>query len=131
MSSDKHVLVIDEAGMLGTRQLARVLETAREAGAKVVLVGDSRQLQAIEAGSPFRVLSEQLGAETLREIRRQRVDWQRAASMAFAEGRAEALGATTTRSRTAHLTTDEARAVGTRGPTGRASAIHEHSSTYF
>lgn len=109
--TDKHVLVIDEAGMLGTRQLARVLETAREAGAKVVLVGDSRQLQAIEAGSPFRVLSEQLGAETLREIRRQRVDWQRAASMAFAEGRAdEALGAYHEHGHVkAHLTTEETR----------------------
>jgi Ti-type conjugative transfer relaxase TraA len=109
--TDKHVLVIDEAGMLGTRQLARVLETAREVGAKVVLVGDSRQLQAIEAGSPFRVLSEQLGAETLREIRRQRVDWQREASMAFADGRAgEALGAYHHHGHVkAHLTTEETR----------------------
>jgi Ti-type conjugative transfer relaxase TraA len=107
----KHVLVIDEAGMLGTRQLSRVLERAREAGAKVVLVGDSRQLQAIEAGSPFRVLSERLGAETLSEIRRQRVDWQREASMAFAEGRAsEALAAYHEHGQVkAHLTTEQAR----------------------
>lgn len=90
----KHVLVIDEAGMLGTRQLGRVLEAAREAGAKVVLVGDSRQLQAIEAGSPFRVLGERIGTETLAEVRRQRVDWQREATMAFADKRPkEALAA--------------------------------------
>src|SRR5579872_4708240 len=44
------VLVIDEAGMVGTRQLERVLSHATEAGAKVVLVGDPQQLQAIEAG---------------------------------------------------------------------------------
>jgi len=48
--TSRNVLVIDEAGMVGTRQLARVLERADEAGAKVVLVGDTRQLAAIEAG---------------------------------------------------------------------------------
>ncbi len=44
------VLVVDEAGMVGSRQLERVLATARAAQAKVVLVGDPEQLQAIEAG---------------------------------------------------------------------------------
>lgn len=87
--TDKHVLVIDEAGMVGTRQLAGVLAEAQRVGAKVVLVGDSRQLQAIEAGAPFRVLSEQLGAEKLTDIRRQRVDWQKSASKDFASGRPE------------------------------------------
>ncbi|MEM6731746.1 MAG: AAA family ATPase, partial [Myxococcota bacterium] len=56
------VLVIDEAGMVGSRQLDRVLSRAQDAGAKVVLVGDPRQLQAIQAGSPMRKLSERLGA---------------------------------------------------------------------
>lgn len=84
--TDKHVLVIDEAGMVGTRQLAGILAEASRAGAKVVLVGDSRQLQAIDAGAPFRVLSEELGAEKLTDIRRQRVDWQRNASVDFASG---------------------------------------------
>lgn len=90
----RHVLVIDEAGMVGTRQLAAILEQADARGAKVVLVGDSRQLQAIEAGAPFRVLAHHVGAETLSEIRRQQIDWQRAASAAFAAGHAqEALSA--------------------------------------
>lgn len=83
-----HVLVIDEAGMVGTRQLGAVLAEAQRVGAKVVLVGDSRQLQAIEAGAPFRLLSHHVGAETLSEIRRQRVDWQREASASFAGGNA-------------------------------------------
>ena len=43
-------LVMDEAGMVGSRQMERVLSAARDAGAKVVLVGDPEQLQAIEAG---------------------------------------------------------------------------------
>jgi ATP-dependent exoDNAse (exonuclease V) alpha subunit len=50
----RDVLVIDEAGMIGTRQMERVLSHAEQAGAKVVLVGDPEQLQAIEAGAAFR-----------------------------------------------------------------------------
>ena len=47
----RDVLVIDEAGMIGSRQMERVLSAADAAGAKVVLVGDAEQLQAIEAGA--------------------------------------------------------------------------------
>jgi Ti-type conjugative transfer relaxase TraA len=49
--TDKSVLVIDEAGMIGTRQMERVIREAEKRGAKVVLVGDPQQLQAIEAGA--------------------------------------------------------------------------------
>ena len=87
------VLVIDEAGMLGTAQLAAVLAETRRRGAKAVLVGDAEQLQAIGAGSPFRALAESCGAAPLSEIRRQRQDWQRQASVLFARHRTrEALG---------------------------------------
>jgi hypothetical protein len=48
------VLVIDEAGMVGSRKLARLLEHAQHAQAKVVLVGDDRQLAPIDAGGGFR-----------------------------------------------------------------------------
>ncbi len=50
------VLVVDEAGMVGTRQLARVLDHAAAAHAKVVLVGDPRQLPEIDAGGLLRGL---------------------------------------------------------------------------
>ena len=50
--------MIDEAGMIGSRQLERVLSEAERRGAKVVLVGDPEQLQAIEAGAAFRSLAE-------------------------------------------------------------------------
>jgi Ti-type conjugative transfer relaxase TraA len=85
--TSRHVLVIDEAGMVGSRQLDRVLERARQAGAKVVLVGDTEQLQAIEAGAPMRAIAERVGQVSLGEIRRQEVAWQRRASRDFAEGR--------------------------------------------
>ncbi len=81
------VLVIDEAGMVGTRQMERVLSHAAEAGAKVVLVGDAEQLQSIEAGAAFRSLHERHGGVEITEIRRQRIDWQRDATRHLATGR--------------------------------------------
>lgn len=78
------VFVIDEAGMVGSRQLARFIGEAEQRGAKIVLVGDHEQLQAIGAGAPFRAIAEQIGHAELSDIRRQRQDWQREASVAFA-----------------------------------------------
>jgi Ti-type conjugative transfer relaxase TraA len=90
----RDVLVIDEAGMVGTRQLERVLSHAAEAGAKVVLVGDPQQLQAIEAGAAFRSIYERHGGAEIGEVRRQREDWQRDATRDLATGRTgHALGA--------------------------------------
>ncbi len=83
----KTVLVIDEASMVGTRQMERLLGGAAEAGAKVVLVGDPRQLLPIEAGEPF---LEMLGRGEHRELRcitRQRAPWMRQAVLDLAEGR--------------------------------------------
>ena len=83
----RDVLVIDEAGMVGTRQLERVLSHAAEAGAKVVLVGDPQQLQSIEAGAAFRSIHERHGGAEIGEVRRQREDWQRDATRDLATGR--------------------------------------------
>ncbi len=83
------VLVIDEAGMVGSRQLARFVMEAEARGAKLVLVGDHEQLQAIGAGSPFRAIAERVGAVELSEIRRQNEGWQREASIAFATHRTD------------------------------------------
>ncbi|WP_320196960.1 Ti-type conjugative transfer relaxase TraA [Agrobacterium rosae] len=81
------ILVIDEAGMVGSRQLARIVKEVEARGAKLVLVGDHEQLQAIGAGSPFRAIAERIGSVELTEIRRQKQDWQRQASIAFATHR--------------------------------------------
>jgi len=91
--TDKHILVIDEAGMVGTRQLERVVSEAERQGAKVVLVGDPEQLQAIEAGAAFRATAERHGAIEITSIHRQDVDWQRDATRELATGRTgEAIG---------------------------------------
>ena len=84
------VVVIDEAGMVGTRQLARVAEQLRSRGCKLVLVGDPDQLQPIQAGTPFRDIAENTGAARLTEIRRQTSEWQRKASQDLAYGQASA-----------------------------------------
>ena len=87
--TSRDVLVIDEAGMVGTRQLERVLSHAAEAGAKVVLAGDPRQLQAIEAGAAFRSIHERHGGAQIGEVRRQREDWQRDATRDLASGKTD------------------------------------------
>ncbi|ESX05211.1 conjugal transfer protein TrbA [Mesorhizobium sp. LSJC268A00] len=86
----RDVLVIDEAGMVGTRQLERVLSHAANVGAKVVLVGDPQQLQAIEAGAAFRSIHERHGGVEIGQVRRQRQDWQRDATRNLATGRINA-----------------------------------------
>ncbi|THD61622.1 Ti-type conjugative transfer relaxase TraA [Phenylobacterium sp.] len=81
------VLVIDEAGLVGSRQMERVLAHAEGAGAKVVLVGDAEQLQAKEAGAAFRSLTERHGAAEITQVHRQTEDWQREATRHLATGR--------------------------------------------
>lgn len=81
------IVVIDEAGMVASRQLDRVLHAVREAGAKVVLVGDPEQLQAIEAGGPFRYLVDRFDHARLAMVWRQSVAWMRQATIDLAEGR--------------------------------------------
>ncbi|KZC79440.1 conjugal transfer protein TraA [Sphingobium yanoikuyae] len=83
----RDVLVIDEAGMVGTRQMERVLSHAADAGAKIVLVGDPQQLQAIEAGAAFRAINERHGGVEITEVRRQHEEWQRDATRQLATGR--------------------------------------------
>ena len=83
------ILVIDEAGMIGSRQMAQVLAQAEQGGAKVVLVGDPEQLQAISAGAAFRAISERAGYVELTDIRRQREDWQKEATRELATGQIE------------------------------------------
>ncbi|ABC89541.1 conjugal transfer protein A [Rhizobium etli CFN 42] len=83
------VLVIDEAGMVSSQQMARVLKIAEEAAVKVVLVGDAMQLQPIQAGAAFRAITERIGFAELAGVRRQREAWARDASRLFARGEIE------------------------------------------
>jgi ATP-dependent exoDNAse (exonuclease V) alpha subunit len=75
----KTVVLVDEAGMVGTRKLARLLDHAARAEAKVILVGDDRQLGSIDAGGGFRGLRLRLGASELTVNRRQQAAWEQQA----------------------------------------------------
>jgi len=81
------VLVVDEAAMLDSYVTGELLAEAKQAGAKVVLAGDDRQLASIERGGLFTELRQRHGAAEITEVTRQKVDWQRQAARDLAEGR--------------------------------------------
>ncbi|MDR6758732.1 Ti-type conjugative transfer relaxase TraA [Mycoplana sp. BE70] len=83
---DKTVFVLDEAGMVSSRQMAMFVEAVTRAGAKLVLVGDPEQLQPIEAGAAFRAIADRIGYAELETIYRQREQWMRDASLDLARG---------------------------------------------
>lgn len=78
--TDRHVLVLDEAGQLGNRQALRMLEISRTTGARLILLGDNKQTGAIEQGKPFWLL-QKLGLPTaqLTESMRQETQVMKAA----------------------------------------------------
>jgi ATP-dependent exoDNAse (exonuclease V) alpha subunit len=92
------LVIVDEAGMVGMRDMAAIFEAATirtAAGAtvrspKILLCGDRRQLASVSGGS-MRLVSDFVERQaTLSEVRRQTIDWQRAASVAMAQGDSEA-----------------------------------------
>ncbi|MGZ2442176.1 Ti-type conjugative transfer relaxase TraA [Sinorhizobium medicae] len=83
---DKTIFVMDEAGMVASKQMAGFVDTVVRAGAKIVLVGDPEQLQPIEAGAAFRAIVDRIGYAELETIYRQREDWMRKASLDLARG---------------------------------------------
>lgn len=84
---DKTLVIIDEAGMVSLRDMYALLSTIERAGSRAVLVGDTKQLKAVEAGAPFRQLQEH-GMHTVHmsDIVRQRDEGLRGAVVDAAEG---------------------------------------------
>ncbi len=80
------ILIIDEAGMLGTRDVARLVSTINKTGAKLVMIGDPQQLQAIEAGAAFRGITERIGCLEMNNVMRQESELQREATKMLAMG---------------------------------------------
>jgi conjugative relaxase-like TrwC/TraI family protein len=66
------VVILDEAGMAPTRASARLLESAEQAGAKVIAIGDPGQLASVQAGGWLAAVGVALGALRLSEVMRQR-----------------------------------------------------------
>lgn len=64
------LLLVDEAGMAGTLNLDSLVTDARDAGAHVRLIGDDRQLQAVESGGALRMIASEVGAAELTQLHR-------------------------------------------------------------
>jgi len=84
--TERDVVVVDEAGMVGTRQLHRLLRATTDARSKLVLIGDPKQLAEIEAGGLFSSLADRLGCVELVENRRLRRPGQQATARAMRDG---------------------------------------------
>lgn len=84
------VILVDEASLIGTRDLCRLFAIAESVQARLVLVGDRRQHRSVSAGEPLKLLEEEAGLPVaeVTEILRQQGDYKKAAR-ALSEGRAE------------------------------------------
>lgn len=92
--TSKSILIVDEAGMIGTRQWNELLAHVKRIGAKLIAVGDDHQFKAIEAGDFFRALKDHASKAQktdrqqlfeLQTIRRQQHAWMRQASHELAQ----------------------------------------------
>ena len=88
--SAKSVLVLDEAGLVGSREFGLLQDAAARAGAKMVCVGDGKQLQPIAAGGIFGALCRIHGKSEVSKIQRQRTDAE--PMLAWLDGQARAGG---------------------------------------
>ncbi|MHB1785291.1 MAG: MobF family relaxase [Acidimicrobiales bacterium] len=85
----RSVVLVDEAGMLGTRSMARLIEhVSKVEGARLIGVGDAKQLQSIDAGGAFKYAASILGEVRLENVRRQREEWARESVKNFERGEA-------------------------------------------
>lgn len=82
------VIVVDEAGMVGTVHMERFIRLAHQRGAKLVLIGDHKQLQAISSGAPLRAIGEEIGTTEIKTIIRQRELWAREMVLNLRDGKA-------------------------------------------
>jgi Ti-type conjugative transfer relaxase TraA len=110
--TDRTVVMLDEAAMIDSRNLARLTRHAQASGAKLILTGDDRQLPSIEAGGMFAVLKRRFGAARLTEVYRQQRDDDRRAAEMMADGNFQDALASYERNHDIHWTEtqDEARA---------------------
>ena len=87
------ILVLDEASQLATADLAMIQEAARQAGARIIATGDTAQLGAVEAGGMLALLSQEVLAAQLHEVRRFDAAWEREASIQLRDANLAAVAA--------------------------------------
>jgi hypothetical protein len=87
------LVMIDEATLAGTLSLDEIVSAARQAGSKVLLLGDAGQNGSVEAGGAFSLLVRDRGelVPELTDVRRFRSDWEKAASVELRRGNRSAI----------------------------------------
>jgi len=80
------IIVMDEAGMTDTRDMANIVTAVHQAGAKLVLVGDPNQLRPVGHGAVFRAMLGHIPFAELHAIQRQREEGDREASLMLSQG---------------------------------------------
>ncbi|MFD5090406.1 MobF family relaxase [Amycolatopsis thailandensis] len=86
------MVVVDESAMANTADLARIHLHVEQAGAKLLLTGDHRQLAAVGAGGGMDLMATAGAAYELTEVRRFHAEWERSASLRLRDGDETALG---------------------------------------
>ena len=86
--TDKTVIIVDEAGMIGSKMMESILQKAEAANSKVILVGDHKQLQSVESGAAFRDIASQVNPSRLEQIHRQKDEKDRIAVQQISKGEA-------------------------------------------
>lgn len=87
----RDILMVDEASMVGTADLTRIREIADKTGARIVLVGDGKQLAAVAAGGVMGLLADRAEEYRLTEVRRFNAPWEADASLRLRDGDQAAL----------------------------------------
>jgi conjugative relaxase-like TrwC/TraI family protein len=101
------LVLVDEASMVSTGDLVDIVSQARQAGGKVLLVGDPAQLSAIGTGGAFSLLADRPGAAQLQEVRRFIDAWEADASLALRSRDPDAIAEYSMRGRIHAGTTDQ------------------------
>lgn len=81
------IMVLDEGGMVSTQRLQEFLSAADKLGVKPVVIGDGAQLQPVEAGPAFRLVTERVSYAKLEYIVRQKEEWQKEATILFGQNK--------------------------------------------
>ncbi len=81
----RSILVLDEAGMVDVGRFEKLLSAVKKLGVKLIIVGDGAQLQPVEAGPAFRLVTEKLGRSELNTVIRQKEAWQKEATILFGQ----------------------------------------------
>jgi conjugative relaxase-like TrwC/TraI family protein len=77
----KDVILCDEVGKMHRELAVKLLEIGHATGCKICLIGDTRQMSSVRAGDPLSLIYRAFPTRQIREIKRQKLEWMRAASM--------------------------------------------------